>query len=369
MEKYPILEIHTDIVRKNGEALLAKCRKIGIEPCAVVKGFCNLMPITRALYEAGFQTFASSRTEHLKEIREEGLDVKTLLLRIPMMSEAEAVVKHCDTTLISEMKTLLCLDEEAGRQGKILNVILMRDVGDLREGIIDKDEFIKTAVRIEKEMQHLHLEGVGVNLTCYGSVMPTEKNLGELCSNAEEIERIIGRRLETISGGSTSSIPLVVDERMPKRINQLRIGEALIVPWDLFYTWDRPQSDMSNAALILKAQIIECGEKPTKPIGEQGINCFGSYREYEDHGTRKRALLALGEYDMGNYEKLVPTDPGVKVLGASSDHTIADIHDSSKDYRLGDIMAFELRYQSMLFSTANPFIRKVCVSSKGGSDA
>jgi len=361
MERYPILEIHRKVLRQNAEALLTKCRKQGIEPCAVVKGFCNCRPITEELVSAGFRTLASSRIEHLRDIREAGFPVKTLLLRIPMACEIEDVVRMSDASLVSEKKTLLALEREAKKQGTVYSVILMRDVGDLREGIFDAGEFVGTAVYVEKELPHLHLLGVGANLTCYGSVVPTAENLGELCRNAEEIERRIGRTLEVISGGSTSSLPLLLQGGMPRRINQLRIGEALVVPWDLFYTWNCPEEDMSNAGLILKAQIIECGKKPTKPIGRQGINCFGSYREYEDRGVRKRAILAIGEYDIGNYEKLVPTDPGVRVLGASSDHTIVDIEDSSRTYEVGDIMEFELRYQSMLFATENPFVRKISV--------
>lgn len=367
-EQYPVLEIHGDRIRKNAQVLLHECRSIGIEPCAVVKGFCNLMPITRELCSAGFREAASSRVAHLKEIREAGLPVSTLLLRIPMACEIPDVVRYCDATLVSEKETILLLDQEAGKQRKTQNVILMRDLGDLREGIFDKVAFIETAVWIEKELEHLHLKGIGTNLTCYGSVMPTEKNLGELCENAKQIEHRIGRKLEVVSGGNTSSLPLVLQKRMPEGINHLRIGEALVVPWDLFYTWKCPREDMSNATLILKAQIVECGEKPTMPVGEQGINCFGSYRTYEDHGIRKRAIVAIGEYDMGNYEKLVPVDPAVKVLGASSDHTIVDIQDSKQDYKLGDIMEFELRYQSMLFTTANPLVRKVCAGQEGQED-
>ncbi|MBQ6360371.1 MAG: alanine racemase [Lachnospiraceae bacterium] len=367
-EQYPVLEIHGDIIKQNAQVLLNECRSIGIEPCAVVKGFCNLMPITKELCRAGFKEAASSRVAHLKEIREAGLPVSTLLLRIPMACEIPDVVRYCDAALVSEPETIRQLDQEAAAQKKLLNVILMRDLGDLREGIFDRETFVRTAVWIEEDLEHLHLKGIGTNLTCYGSVMPTEKNLGELCENAKQIEQLIGRKLEVVSGGNTSSLPLVLQRRMPEGINHLRIGEALIVPWDLFYTWKCPREDMSNAALILKAQIVECGEKPTMPVGEQGINCFGSYRTYEDHGIRKRAIVAIGEYDMGNYEKLVPVDPGVKVLGASSDHTIVDIHDSAREYHLGDVMSFELRYQSMLFTTANPLVRKVCAGQEGQED-
>jgi len=357
MERYPILEIHEENIYQNAKTLLKLCKASGITPCAVVKGFCNCMPVTRQLVKAGFSELASSRVQHLAELKRTMPDISTLLLRIPMECEVPDVVDICDAALVSEWPLIRLLNEEALKQEKRFKVILMRDVGDLREGIFDPEEFVHTAVRIEREMPGLYLYGVGCNLTCYGSVMPTEENLGELCQNAEEIELQIGRKLDIISGGSTSSIPLLFQNKMPERVNHLRIGEALVVPYDLFYTWNCPQEGMTNHTLILRAQIIECGEKPTKPIGQQGINCFGSYREYEDRGVRQRAILAMGEYDYGNYEKLVPVDPGVQVLGASSDHTIVDIQDSEHAYQWGDIMEFELRYQSMLFTTANPFVR------------
>lgn len=358
MEQYPTLEIHETNIFQNAERLLSLCRDHGITPCAVVKGFCNCMPVTRQLVKAGFGELASSRVRHLAELKEAFPERSTLLLRIPMACEIADVVTYCNACLVSEQTTIRLLNEEALKQGKRLKVILMRDVGDLREGVFDPAEFVRTAVQIEREAPGLHLYGVGCNLTCYGSVMPTPTNLGELCRNAEEIEARIGRTLEVISGGSTSSLPLLFQNKMPKRINHLRIGEALVVPWDLFYTWNCPVEGMTNHTLVLKAQIIECGEKPTKPIGQMGINCFGSYREYEDRGVRRRAILAMGEYDYGSYEKLVPIDANVQVLGASSDHTIVDIQDSEHTYRMGDIMEFELRYQSMLFTTANPLVFK-----------
>lgn len=358
MEKYPVLDIYEENIYKNAVTILKLCKRNGIIPCGVVKGYCNYMPITRQLINAGFHELASSRIDHLAALKQMMPSISALLLRIPMACEVPELIDYCDASLVSDFSTIRLINEEAIKKRKKFKVILMRDVGDLREGIFDPVEFVDTALRIEQEMSGLYLYGVGCNLTCYGSIIPTEENLGELCRNAEEIESMIGRKLDVVSGGCTTSLPLLYQNKMPKRINHLRIGEALIVPYDIFYTWNCPQAGLTNHTLVLRAQIIECNEKPTKPIGQQGINCFGSYREYEDRGVRRRAILAMGEYDYGNYEKLVPLDPGAEVLGASSDHTIVDIQDSQTIYHCGDIMEFELRYQSMLFTTANPLVRK-----------
>lgn len=359
MSHYPVLEINTQAVYQNALTLRQICRQQGIEPTAVIKGFNAHGAITEAIIRAGYRRVASSRLPHLRIVKEQGYNVETVALRIPMLSEVAKVVQYCDISLNSELKTLQSLQEEAVRQGKTHKVILMRDVGDLREGIIDGELFLQLALTVEKEFSHLHLHGVGVNLTCYGSVIPTMENLSILVEDARSIEQQIGRKLEVVSGGSTSSLPLVIKGGMPQGINDLRIGEALVVPCDLLGYWGCAVPELSNACLILKAEIIEIGDKPTMPTGNQGANGFGSFRQYVDRGIRRRALLALGVFDVGDYEKLLPVDPDIEVLGGSSDHLIVDINDSRRDYQLGDKIEFELCYKSMLFATGNPLVEKV----------
>lgn len=364
MMKYPVLEINTQIIRRNAEVLLNFCRDRGIEPYAVIKGFNAMDCIAKQFVEAGYKTLASSRLPHLVAAKKAGWPVKTLALRVPMLSETDEVVRWCDASLNSETQVLRALDEAAAKVNKIHGVILMRDLGDLREGIFDKDEFIAVALMVERELKHLHLLGVGANLTCYGSIVPTCKNLSILANDAEVIEKLIGRKLAVISGGNTSSLPLLARGEMPKKINNLRIGEALVVPCDLTGHWCCPVDGLSNDGLVLRAEVIESGNKPTYPIGEIGTNCFGSRSVYEDSGVRKRALLAVGAFDIGDAAKLIPVDKDVKVLGASSDHLIIDTQDSEKDYRTGDTVAFTLHYQAMLFATANPLVSKRIVRGK-----
>jgi len=148
---------------------------------------------------------------------------------------------------------------------------------------------------------------------------------------------------------------------MPKGINNLRIGEALMLTSELETSYNCKIEGLSTDTLILKAEIIEINEKPTHPIGELGVNCFGNCPTYVDRGIRKRAILAMGAFDYGNWEKLIPRDKGIEILGASSDHTIIDIQDSEKNYKLGDIIEFTLRYQAMLFTTSNNLITKIVI--------
>lgn len=72
-------------------------------------------------------------------------------------------------------------DQEAAKQGKTHKVVLMIDLGDLREGIFFKDEdIIMSTVEEILKLKNIKLHGVGVNLTCYGAVIPKQDNLQRL---------------------------------------------------------------------------------------------------------------------------------------------------------------------------------------------
>ncbi|MCT6985900.1 alanine racemase, partial [Salmonella enterica] len=72
-------------------------------------------------------------TYNLKKIREIGCT--TCLLRSPCLSEIEDVIRYADISLNSEPIIMRALSQEAQRQGKTHQVLLMVDMGDLREGI------------------------------------------------------------------------------------------------------------------------------------------------------------------------------------------------------------------------------------------
>ena len=130
------------------------------------------------------------------------------------------------------------------------------------------------------------------------------------------------------------------------------------MPCDLIEHWGCPQPGLRNDGLILRAQIVELNRKPTMPLGKLDINCFGNAGHYEDRGIRRRALLAIGALDVGDESKLIPLQPGVQILGASSDHLIVDIDDCPLDLQVGDTLSFELHYKAMLFTTSSPLVHK-----------
>ena len=66
---------------------------------------------------------------------------------------------------------------------------------------------------------------------------------------------------------------------------------------------------------------------------------------------RRRALLAVGKVDYGDPCELIPMEEGIEVLGASSDHTIIDVEDAERDYKVGDTMTFDICYATIVYLT------------------
>jgi len=358
---YPRVEINLAYLRHNVQYVVDKCAEKGIEVAGVIKGTTGIPQCAEQFAAGGCKYIASSRLEQLQDVRDYGIDKPFLLLRIPMLSEIEEVVRLTDMSLNSEMEVLRALDAEAGKQGKKHKVLIMADLGDLREGYWDKDEMADVAYEVETEMKNLYLAGVGVNVGCYGSVLATEEKLSELVEVAEKIEARIGRKLEYISGGATSSFMRVLDGDIPPRVNFLRIGEQIMLARDLdvFYGYD--MSEMRQDVYTLKAEVIEVKTKPTYPVGELAVDAFGKTPEYTDRGMRKKALIAVGKVDYGSIEEIFPKDKGVEVIGASSDHTILDIEDAERDIKVGDILAFGIDYASLVYVTSSRNVEHVFI--------
>lgn len=358
MVRYPVLEINVEKLCSNTKIITNLCNNKGIKVAGIIKGFGGIVAGAKAMANGGCEQLGSSRIDQLKELKKKGFETPLLLVRIPMLCEIEEVVLYSDMCLVSEEETLIYLNQEAEKQNKKYGVILMYDLGDLREGVFTRNELINLSQLVEYELHNLILEGIGTNLSCYGSVAPSANNLTELSEAAEDIEKIINRKLNIVSGGGTTTLPLLVRGGVPEKINHLRIGEGINNTQDLPLYWDTNIEGLEKDTFVLKAQIVEINEKPTHPIGELMVNAFGEYAHYEDRGIRRRAIVALGNQDVGDVSKLVPKDDNMIVLGASSDHTILDIHDCNKEYKLGDVVEFNVLYQAMLFTSLSKYINK-----------
>lgn len=351
---YPRVEVNLNKLKENANFLAKLSEKHGIKIMGVTKCFCAIPELSKALIEGGVEYIADSRIENLIKLKD--LNVKKVLLRIPMQSEAELVVKYADYSQNSELETLKLLGAKALEIGKIHKVILMVDLGDLREGIWpeDVDGFVAEAIKIEG----IKIVGFGVNLTCYGGVIPDENNLGRLVEIAKKMQEKYDLDLEIISGGNSSSLYLLLENRLPKGINNLRLGEALLLGRETAF--GNFVNVLHKDVFILKAEIIELKEKPSVPIGNIGMDAFGQKPHFEDKGIMKRAIVAMGRQDI-DPSGLIPLDQDISIVGASSDHTILDVTHSKREYKVGDTVEFVMEYGALLRAMTSEYVKKVTV--------
>lgn len=359
MLRYPQVEVNLSKLRNNVEQIVKRAKEKDIEIAGVVKGFTGIPQASMQFQLGGCSILSSSRLEQLQGVKDAGCTLPLMLIRLPMLSEIKEAIRLADISLNSEMIVLEALNKEAHSQGKTHGVILMADLGDLREGYWDKNDLLEAALKVENEMESLVLEGVGTNLGCYGSVSATTEKLQELVDIAERIEEKIGRKLRYISGGATSSIPRIIEDNMPPRINMIRVGEGIILAKDLRDLWGYDMSFMFQDAFVLKAEVVEVKDKPTYPQGEIMFDAFGNRPEYEDRGIRKKALLAIGKVDYAFPDSIFPQRKGVEVIGASSDHTILDVEEVEGTLSVGDILSFNLNYASIVYATNCPNVHIV----------
>lgn len=356
---YPNLQIDLGKIEQNSKLLCTLCAQRGIGVAGVVKGCSADGAIVEAVAAGGVRQLASSRVSQMERCRRVCPHVPTMLIRIPMESEAEAVVRWCDYSLNSQPQTLAALNAAAEGLETRHKVVLMYDVGDLREGAISREALLELALYTENSLPFLELAGVGTNLNCFSAIRPSRENLTDLAEAAREIEAAIGRPLEIVSGGSTTSIPLLVEEGLPAGVNHLRIGEGILLAQDFPLFWDCHIPGLHTDTMVLTAQVVEAGVKPTRPKGVQNKNGFGVTPGFTDRGDRARVIAAVGAYDVGNVTQLLPEDPRLEILGGSSDHLIVDTQACPESYPPGSLLRFHLFYQAMVFAFLSPDVEKI----------
>ena len=289
----PRLEIHLDRISHNARQLAALCASKGIAIAAVTKGVCGSPEIGAALVQSGIQVLADSRLANLRRMREAGIAAQYILIRSPKMSEVEQVVQLADVSLNTEMQVVRELARHAAGQGKVHGVIWMVELGDLREGLLKSA--VPDAARETLSLPGVELAGVGTNLGCFSGIKPTQSKMLELSDIAARIQERFGIKLKVVSGGNSANYEWLVSTSHAGLINQLRIGEAILLGRETLYR--RPIPGLYTDAFTLIAEVIECQLKPSAPDGEVALDAFGHVSHTEDRGSRRRIILALGEQD------------------------------------------------------------------------
>jgi ornithine racemase len=327
----------------------------GTAVVGVTKMTCGDGNVADAMLHGGVSALGDSRHVNLWNLRRVGIRAPLWLLRSAEPELALETVRAADISLNCELQTIRALDRAAERLGEIHGIVVMVDVGDLREGVLP-EELIPLLKKV-RELRHVRVEGLGTNLTCWGFVVPTEDNLGELLGLARDAEEIIGHRL-LVSGGNSSTLPLAFRNGMPSGVDNLRIGESILLGNNVL-TSEPLLGSLRLDAFVVHAPVVECRVKPSVPRGVLNpLNTFGTTPVFPDRGRRRRAICALGRQD-ALPEGLRPLDPRIEVLGASSDHLILDVEDLDTPPRLGEPIAFIPGYAASLQLFTSPYVHKV----------
>ncbi len=346
----PRMEIELDKLVHNAQELTALYGSRGVHVTVVTKGVCGSPRIARALLDSGIRSLGDSRIANIQKMREAGLDAQFVLIRSPMPSEVERVVEFADVSLNTEMSVIRRVAEHAVKRGKTHRIVLMVELGDLREGILPCD--IKSMVEQVIHLRGVELAGIGTNLACFGGIRPTEANMRALSSIADHLQTRYSINFEIVSGGNSANYQWFVSTPDVGLINHLRIGEGILLGCDTL-TRERI-SGLYTDAFTLVAEVIELKTKPSKPYGEIAQNAFGHAPAFEDNGNIKRAILALGrqDVDVSAIRPRIEAD----VLGASSDHLILNVKDPYLE--IGDQVRFDVGYGALLGAMTSPFVEK-----------
>ncbi|HHW01609.1 MAG TPA: alanine/ornithine racemase family PLP-dependent enzyme [Thermoanaerobacterales bacterium] len=353
---YPVVEIYIDRIRYNAGCLVDFCSKNGIEVMGISKGACAMAPVVKAMLQAGIKKLGDSRLQNIISMRQNGINCPIYLIRIPMLSEIDNVVRWADGSLNSEIDVIKALSQESMIQGKKHRVILMVDVGDLREGVMPED--VLNVAGMILELPGVEFEGLGTNLGCFGGVLPSFENTKILAELAGDIEKRYGIKVQTLSGGNTATLTLLEKGKLAPGINQFRIGEAILLGTDA--TNFRRVPGTLQDTMILKTEVIEVKIKPSYPRGEIGRDAFGNTPTHVDKGPMKRAIVALGKQDC-RIEGLVPVDENIEILGGSSDHLLVDVTKSVNNIKVGSIIEFRMSYGAMLSLMTSKYVEKKIV--------
>jgi predicted amino acid racemase len=345
------IEINLGKIEQNTRLVVDRLASTGIRVVGITKAVLGSPGVGAAMLRGGARGLGDSRVPNLARLA--GLDRSPLrtLVRSPALSQVTQVVEFADISLNTEAVVLAALDRAASQQKRMHAVVLMVELGDLREGIALGD--VPEAVRAVLAHSSLRLVGLGANLACQSGVVPDDRNMAILSGLADDIEALHGISLDVVSGGNSANLNWALRTRDVGRIDELRLGEAILLGVDPLYR--RPIPGLHTDAFTLTAEVIEVAMKPAQPWGDSAQTAFGEAPVRTGSGIVHQAILALGRQDV-DPDGLQPPE-GITILGMSSDHLVVDLGDHL--VAVGDEIDFGVAYGALVRAMTSPFVTKI----------
>ena len=346
----PRIEIDLGKIAHNAKTLNKLYGSKGISITGVTKVVCGDPKIADVLVKSGISILADSRIDNIRKMRKAGIQAQFLLQRTPIPSQTELVVRYADVSLNTELSVIKGLSRSAVKQGITHKIILMVELGDLREGLLPSD--LENTVKEIIVLKGIEFVGVGTNLACFGGIEPDEEKMEYLSTIVKNIEENFGLTLEFVSGGNSANYNWFISTKDIGKINNLRLGESIFLGCETLYRKHIP--NLFTDAFTLITEVIESKIKPSVPYGNIHQDAFGNTPKFQDRGQIKRAILGVGLQDV-LVSGLTPM-LDIDILGASSDHIIVDA--KQIELNVGNGVSFNLNYGALLSSMTSPYVIK-----------
>lgn len=348
----PRIEVRLDLIEHNTRTIVDLLAPRGIAVHAVTKAVLGSPAVGRAFLAGGATGLADSRTANGERLRTAGVRAPVVLVRSPMMSEADRVVRTFEISANTEHDVISALSTAASRHGWSHGVVLMVELGDLREGILPRD--VEVVARHALSLPNIDLRGIGANLACRSGVIPDDANMAELSNLATWLERSLGIALPIVSGGNSANVPWALAAHDTGRINHLRLGEALLLGREPLERL--PLEGLRTDAFSLVAEVIESKVKPVQPWGQLAQTAFGERPVVDAGGNAIQTIVALGRQDVDPGDLVAP--PGASIVASSSDHLVLT---TDHLLRPGTELSFRPGYAALLRAMTSPFVATVLI--------
>jgi len=355
------LTIDLDALRHNIRTIDRWVTDHGASWSLVTKALCGHRDTLAALRTMGVHSMADSRLSNLQAVADLDDEIETWYLRLPHLPQIDNIVRLSDVSLNSETETIEALNESAKRQDKLHRIIVMIELGDLREGVLPS-KLIPFYERVF-DLSNIQVLGIGSNLGCLSGAVPSVDQLAQLSLYHELLELKFQRPLPMISAGTSAVLPLLRDGRLPRSINHFRVGESVYLGTDLVH--GDTLAGLRDDAMTLEVEVVEIKEKSLIPLGETAdVAPFEdlSSGDVEPGQRGFRAVVTIGQLDT-EVGGLRPLDDRYEIVGASSDLSVVNVADNPAGLQVGDTIKFRPSYGALVRLMLGGYIDKVVTPS------
>ncbi|MDP5220947.1 alanine racemase [Ruegeria sp. 2205SS24-7] len=347
----PRVEIDLGKITQNARCLVRRLSARGISVTGVTKAVCGHPDVAKAMLDGGIADLADARVSNVIRMRAAGVTCSISIIRAPMVHETKDVINCCDASYNTETDMILRLGSAARDQGALHNVILRVEIGDLRDGIMPED--LNDIASQVVATPGVALRGIAADFASLGGAPPKSGDMALLSRLADQVEGECGPYVALVSGGGSANLAWALGEGTTGRINNLRLGEAILLGTNPVS--GQPIDGLHTDAFALFAEVIEARLKPVAMLTRPSAPEYGKLELVSKCGQRNRSILAVGQLDT-DASGLTFT-AGIEFIGATSDHTAVDTTDSPVS--VGSEIKMGMNYSALMRAMSAPDVAKI----------